>query len=48
MNLHLSTRYSENGHHAAEALFKAAGRALSEAYIPASGGEAGMSTKGSL
>ncbi len=48
MNLHLTTRYSKNGHHAAEALFKAAGRALSEAYKPHDGGEAGMSTKGIL
>jgi len=48
MNLHLTTRYSENGHHAAEALFKATGRALAEAYIPGSGGTEGMSTKGSL
>ncbi|MCK5736120.1 MAG: imidazoleglycerol-phosphate dehydratase HisB [Spirochaetaceae bacterium] len=48
INLHLSTRYSENGHHAAEALFKATGLALSEAYIPKTGGEAGMSTKGLL
>jgi len=48
LNLHLTTRYSENGHHAAEALFKASGRALAEAYIPKLGGEAGMSTKGTL
>ncbi|RKX97807.1 MAG: imidazoleglycerol-phosphate dehydratase HisB [Spirochaetes bacterium] len=48
LNLHLTTRYSENGHHAAEALFKAAGRALSEAYTPKDGGEAGMSTKGTM
>ena len=48
MNLHLSVRYSENGHHAAEALFKAVGRALSAAYVPAGGGEEGMSTKGKI
>lgn len=48
MNLHLAVRYSENGHHAAEALFKAAGRALAQAYRPREGGEAGMSTKGTI
>jgi imidazoleglycerol-phosphate dehydratase len=48
LNLHLTVRYSENGHHAAEALFKAAGRALAEAYRPRKGGEAGMSTKGTI
>jgi imidazoleglycerol-phosphate dehydratase len=48
LNLHLTVRYSENGHHAAEALFKAAGRALAEAYRPRTGGEAGMSTKGKI
>ncbi len=46
MNLHLTVRYAENGHHAAEALFKACGRALSEAFIPRTGGEGSMSTKG--
>ncbi len=49
LNLHLTVKYSENGHHAAEALFKATGRALAEAYRPnKGGGEAGMSTKGTL
>ena len=49
LNLHLTVKYSENGHHAAEALFKATGRALAEAYRPnEGGGEAGMSTKGTL
>ena len=48
MNLHLAVPYAENGHHAAEALFKSAGRALAEAFVPIPGGEAGMSTKGSL
>lgn len=48
-NLHLTVRYSENGHHAAEAMFKATGRALAEAYTAnKGGGEAGMSTKGTL
>lgn len=46
MNLHLSVRYSENGHHAAEALFKAVGYAIKAAYKPNQGGVAGMSTKG--
>lgn len=46
MNLHLNVRYSVNGHHAAEALFKATGRALAQAYVPSKGGEAAMSTKG--
>ena len=46
MNLHLSVRYSDNGHHAAEALFKAVGRALSQAFVPVEGGESAMSTKG--
>ena len=48
MNLHLTVRYAENGHHAAEALFKACGRALAEAYTPQEGGEAAMSTKGRI
>ena len=48
MNLHLTVRYAENGHHAAEALFKACGRALAEAFIPRGGGEAAMSTKGRI
>ncbi len=46
MNLHLTVRYAENGHHAAEALFKATGRALAQAFILREGGEASMSTKG--
>ena len=46
INLHMNVRYAENGHHAAEALFKAAGLALSQAYTPRGGGEAAMSTKG--
>jgi len=49
MNLHLSVRYFKNGHHAAEALFKAVGCAIGEAYKPnQGGGAAGMSTKGVL
>lgn len=34
-NLHLMTRYGENSHHLMEASFKAAGRALSLALVPA-------------
>lgn len=48
INLHMCVRYAQNGHHAAEALFKAAGLALAEAYALRSGGEAGMSTKGMI
>ncbi|RLW70022.1 MAG: hypothetical protein B6D68_01340 [spirochete symbiont of Stewartia floridana] len=48
INLHLQVRYAENTHHAAEALFKAAGLALSLACRPANGGEETMSTKGSI
>ena len=49
LNIHLTVRYSKNGHHAAEAMFKATGRALMEAYTSNDGGgEAGMSTKGTL
>ena len=48
MNLHVTLRYAQNGHHGAEALFKALGRALSMAYQPISGGEGAMSTKGSI
>lgn len=48
INIHLKVRYAENGHHAAEALFKAAGRALAQAYTPISGGEEAMSTKGKI
>lgn len=44
-NVHVLGRYGINGHHLAEALFKAAGRALSAAYYPA---DAVLSTKGTL
>jgi imidazoleglycerol-phosphate dehydratase len=47
MNLHLHSRYGENSHHIAEALFKSLGRALHCAYQPAEGHEP-VSTKGSL
>ena len=43
ISVHVDTRGAENSHHVAEAMFKALGRALAEAYGP---GRA-MSTKGS-
>jgi imidazoleglycerol-phosphate dehydratase len=45
MGLHAETRYGENSHHMAEALFKALGKAVSAAYRPADGT---LSTKGSI
>lgn len=48
INLHLRCRYGKNSHHMAESLFKAAGRALAEAYSPAAPGASEMSTKGML
>ena len=48
INAHLRVRYAENGHHAAESLFKAAGMALSQAYALRDGGEGAMSTKGKI
>ncbi|TVQ41272.1 MAG: imidazoleglycerol-phosphate dehydratase HisB [Spirochaetaceae bacterium] len=48
INLHLIARYGLNSHHMTEALFKAMGRALSQAYTPKSGGGSTMSTKGTL
>ncbi len=48
INLHLSARYGENSHHMAESLFKAFGKALSQAYQPVGGLKEGMSTKGTL
>lgn len=46
--LHLECRYGENSHHMVEALFKALGRAIGQAYAPAGTGDPGngMSTKG--
>jgi imidazoleglycerol-phosphate dehydratase len=46
INLHAHCRYGANGHHMVEALFKALGRALAQAYTPKAGGTAAMSTKG--
>ncbi len=45
VSLHALVRSGENAHHMAEALFKALGRALRQAYAPAEGGEV-PSTKG--
>jgi imidazoleglycerol-phosphate dehydratase len=46
VNLHAHCRYGANGHHMVEALFKALGKALAQAYAPRDGGSAAMSTKG--
>jgi len=46
VNLHAHCRYGANGHHMVEALFKALGKALAQAYAPREGGNAAMSTKG--
>jgi len=48
INLHLDCRYGENSHHMAEALFKALGKALAQAYGRAGVDQAVMSTKGTL
>lgn len=45
VNVHVIGRYGINGHHLAEALFKAAGRALGQAYLPV---DSVLSTKGVL
>ena len=46
INLHAHCRYGENGHHMVEALFKALGKALAQAYTRRDG--AVLSTKGVL
>lgn len=46
--LHAICRYGENAHHMSEALFKALGRGLKEAYTPIDSGTDSMSTKGKL
>lgn len=48
INLHLVARYGLNSHHMTEALFKALGRAISQAYQPKSGDGSAMSTKGTI
>lgn len=47
INLHLECRYGLNSHHMLESLFKALGKALKAAYIPAPD-NAPLSTKGLL
>ena len=46
INLHAECRYGLNSHHMVESLFKATGKALSQAFAPVEG--APLSTKGSL
>lgn len=46
LNVHALCRYGSNSHHMAEALFKALGRALHQAFRPAGGENRTMSTKG--
>lgn len=46
LNIHALCRYGENSHHMAEALFKALGRSLFEAFQRVNSGEKSMSTKG--
>lgn len=46
INLHAHGRYADNGHHMAESLFKALGRALAQAHSPKEGPS--PSTKGVL
>lgn len=46
MTLHAECRYGENSHHMVEALFKAIGKSIGQAYTPHEGGI--LSTKGSL
>lgn len=48
ITLHAICRYGENSHHMAEALFKALGIAIKEAYTPIEGDTESMSTKGKL
>ena len=46
--LHLECRYGENAHHMVEALFKALGRTLGQAYTLREGRQSDMSTKGAI
>lgn len=48
ITLHANCRYGENSHHMAEALFKALGLAIKEAYTPIDSDTGSMSTKGKL
>lgn len=47
INLHAECRYGLNSHHMVESLFKAAGKAISQAYTTVAGGTP-LSTKGTL
>ena len=47
-SLHATLRAGQNSHHMAEALFKALGRAVSQAYAHVGGDVADMSTKGTV
>ena len=46
INLHLVARYGENSHHIAEALFKALGKALAQAYAPKGANRGGHVNEG--
>ena len=48
MTLHVDLIHGENAHHIIEAVFKALGRAMSEASAPRQGDTAVLSSKGSL
>ncbi|MBN1413288.1 MAG: imidazoleglycerol-phosphate dehydratase HisB [Spirochaetales bacterium] len=49
INIHAGTRYGENSHHLAEALFKALGKAIFQAYTLKNGSlPESMSTKGTI
>ncbi|MGL1894624.1 MAG: imidazoleglycerol-phosphate dehydratase HisB [Spirochaetaceae bacterium] len=48
ITLHAICKYGENAHHMSEALFKALGIAIKEAYTPISDETGSMSTKGKL
>lgn len=47
VNIHVESRYGDNSHHIAEALFKALGKSIAQAYTLAENGEA-RSTKGHI
>ncbi len=48
ITIHLHCHYGENSHHMAEALFKALGRSLAQAFTRIDGKQSDMSTKGKL
>lgn len=48
LTIHAICKYGENSHHMSEALFKALGIAIKEAYTPIQNGTESMSTKGKL